>query len=174
MKIEIDKLPNIRQIVFRAEPSDKFYSNCMWGVVNLDLKNGIMSACTDCGNYAYRWPEKGKEFLELMRTVDVEYLLSKISLLKFDYERTVLEVLDYFDKYDNENYSKAVSFFDTIEGTFVTRRFEFYDVIDRYDDEGLFADLDLGIDDFICYNYPSKAKTFAELFVKYVQPKIEV
>ena len=159
MKIEIDKLPNIRQIVFRAEPSDKFYSNCMWGVVNLDLKNGIMSACTDCGNYAYRWPEKGKEFLELMRTVDVEYLLSKISLLKFDYERTVLEVLDYFDKYDNENYSKAVSFFDTIE---------------RYDDEGLFADLDLGIDDFICYNYPSKAKTFAELFVKYVQPKIEV
>lgn len=111
MKIEIDKLPNIRQIVFRAEPSDKFYSNCMWGVVNFDLAHGIMSACTDCGNYAYRWPEKGKEFLELMRTVDVEYLLSKISSLKFDYERTVLEVLDYFDKYDNENCSKAVSFF---------------------------------------------------------------
>ena len=58
MKIEIDKLPNIIQIVFRAEPSDKFYSNCMWGVVNLDLKNKIMSACTDCGVYAYKWKRK--------------------------------------------------------------------------------------------------------------------
>ena len=172
MKIEIDKLPNIIQIVFRAEPSDKFYSNCMWGVVNFDLAHGIMSACTGCGNYAYRGPEKGKEFLELMRTVDVEYLLSKISSLKFDYERTVLEVLDYFDKYDNENCSKAVSFFEAINEKFVTRKFDFYDVIDEYDDEGLFADLD--IDSFICYDYPSKAKTFAELFVKYVQPKIEV
>lgn len=168
MKIEIDKLPNIRQIVFRAEPSDKFYSNCMWGVVNLDLKNGIMSACTDCGNYAYRWPEKGKEFLELMRTVDVGYLLSKISSLEFDYERTVLEVLDYFDKYDNENCSKAVSFFEAINEKFVTRKFDFYDVIDEYDDEGLFADLD--IDSFICYDYPIRAITFARLFVEYIQP----
>lgn len=63
MKIGIDETPNILQIAFRAEPSDKIYSNCMRGVINLDLKNKIMSACTDCGIYAYKWNGKKKIFL---------------------------------------------------------------------------------------------------------------
>lgn len=84
MKIGVDKLPNITQIVFREEQSDKLYG--MWGVVNLDLKNGIMSACTDCGNYAYRWPEKGKEFLKRMKHISEEYLLERVSSVRFDYE----------------------------------------------------------------------------------------
>lgn len=116
MKIGIDKTLNIMQIVFRAEQSDKFYSNCMWGVVNLDLKNGILSACTDCGNYTYKWNEKGKEFLKLVKTADEDCLLSKISEKEFD----------------------------------------------------------LGIDDFVVHDYPSRARIFANLFVEYVQPRIEI
>ena len=109
MKIEIDKLPNIMQIVFRAEPSDKIYSNCMRGVINLDLKNKIMSACTDCGVYAYKWNGKGKEFLKLMKTADEDCLLVKISSTKFDYELTVSEFLEYFDEYENEKYLKEIT-----------------------------------------------------------------
>jgi hypothetical protein len=116
MKIGIDKTPNIMQIVFRAEQSDKFYSNCMWGVVNLDSKNGIMSACTECGIYAYKWNGKRKDFLKLMKTADEDCLLAKISTKEFD----------------------------------------------------------LDIDDFVVHDYPSRARIFANLFVEYVQPRIEI
>lgn len=116
MKIGIDKAPNIMQIVFRAEPSDEFYRDCMRGVINLDLKHRIMSAYTDCGVYAYKWNGKEKEFLRSMKTANEECLLSKISEKEFD----------------------------------------------------------LGIDDFVVHDYPSRARIFANLFVEYVQPKIEV
>lgn len=172
MKIGVDKAPNIMQIVFRAEPSDKIYSNCMRGVINLDLKNKIMSACTDCGVYAYKWNGKGKEFLKLMKTADEDCLLEKISSTKFDYELTVSEFLEYFDEYENEKYLKAVSFFNSFDDALVSSLWDFYNIIERYDAEDLFLDLD--IDDFICYDYPSRARTFARLFVEYVQPRIEI
>lgn len=77
MKIGIDKTPNVMQIVFRAEPSDEFYRDCMRGVINLDLKHRIMSAYTDCGVYAYKWNGKEKEFLRSMKTANEECLLEK-------------------------------------------------------------------------------------------------
>lgn len=173
MKIGIDKTPNIMQIVFRAEPSDKIYSNCMRGVINLDLKNKIMSACTDCGVYAYKWNGKGKEFLKLVKTVDEEYLLAKISTKEFDYALTVSKILKYlFFNKDEDRYLKAVDFFNCLDDMLISRQREFYDVIERYDCEGVFIDLD--IDDFVVYNYPSRARTFANLFVKCVQPRIEI
>lgn len=54
----------------------------------------------------------------------------------------------------------------------ISRQREFHDIIERYDTEDLFLDLD--IDDFVVYDYPRRARTFARLFVEYVQPKIEV
>lgn len=171
MKIGIDKAPNIMQIVFRAEQSDKFYSNCMWGVVNLDLKNGIMSACTECGDYTYKRPEKGKEFLKRMKHISEEYLLERVSSVRFDYELTVLGILEYFEEeYEDEKYFKAVSFFDKLDT--ISGGLDFYNTIQRRDSEELFLDLD--IDSFLVYDYPSNVRTFAKLFVKYVQHKIEV
>lgn len=173
MKIGIDKAPNIMQIVFRAEPSDEFYRDCMRGVINLDLKHRIMSACTNCGNYTYKWNEKGKEFLKLAKTVDEEYLLAKISTKEFDYALTVSKILKYlFFNKDEERYLKAVDFFNCLDDMLISRQREFHDVIERYDCEGVFIDLD--IDDFVAYDYPSGARIFANLFVEYVQPKIEV
>lgn len=172
MKIGIDKAPNIMQIVFRAEPSDEFYRDCMRGVINLDLKHRIMSAYTDCGVYAYKWNGKEKEFLRSMKTANEECLLEKISSTKFNYEQTVLEFLEYFDEYENEKYLKAVSFFYSFDDTIVSSLLDFYNIIERYDTEDLFLDLD--IDDFVVYDYPRRARTFARLFVEYVQPKIEV
>lgn len=71
-----------------------------------------------------------------------------------------------------KKYLKAVSFFNSFDDALVSSLWDFYNIIERYDTEDLFLDLD--IDDFVVYDYPRRARTFAKLFVKYVQPKIEV
>lgn len=97
MKITTNNSPQILQFDVRMNKGDKLYHSCMWGIVNLDLKYGIKSACTDCGNYAYRWTETDREFLKLMAAVDNEYLLRKIARrTKFDLECTIDTIIDYY------------------------------------------------------------------------------
>lgn len=95
----------------------------------------------------------------------------RVSSVRFDYELTVLGILEYFEEeYEDEKYFKAVSFFDKLDT--ISGGLDFYNTIQRRDSEELFLDLD--IDSFLVYDYPSNVRTFAKLFVKYVQPKIEV
>ncbi len=186
MKIKTDKIPSIKQIIFIAEPNDKFYNSCMCGIVNLDLKYGTMYAYTDCGifNYIGCKNEKGKNFLKIMKTVDVKKLLEKISSKKFDYELTASKILKYlFFHKDDESYLKAVSFFDSLNDRIekydddwlvgiIENEKDFYNAIKKYDNENLLVDLN--INEFISYDYPKEAKTFANLFIEYVQPKIGI
>lgn len=65
MKLEL-QTPHIIRIAYRQEPGDYRYGSCLWANFDFDQDNGILSVLSDCGNYAYRWPETGNRFLQLM------------------------------------------------------------------------------------------------------------
>lgn len=77
MKIEVQK-PNIVRIVYIQQTGDPHYGSCLWAYFDLDIDHGIMAVLSDCGFYAYRWPEQDEDFLRLMGGVDADYLSEKL------------------------------------------------------------------------------------------------
>ncbi|MDO4301564.1 MAG: hypothetical protein Q4D26_09275 [Clostridia bacterium] len=169
MKITTNNSPQILQFGVSMIENDELYHSCMWGVVNLDLKNGIMSACTDCGDYAYRWPETDEMFLKLMATVDSEYLLRKIARrIEFDLEGTINIIIDIFD--DDEEYQNRLRKFFT-DYDYVYDSNDFLSSIEEWDNDDLLADIDLY--ECLVYDYHPQAKTFVKIFTEYIQPEIK-
>lgn len=79
MKVET-KHPQILRFEFYQEEGDPDLGSCLWAIFDLDPDKGILNLQSDCGNYAYRWPEKGREFMRLMAGMgkDKTYLLRKL------------------------------------------------------------------------------------------------
>lgn len=100
MKAVVDKLGTIRRYTLVASGEEPDYMRCTWGVIYLDLEKSILSAVTDTGDYAYCWPERGRDFMRLMIDVlthDSEYLLAKIAKRTvFDLGESKLLVADNF------------------------------------------------------------------------------
>lgn len=74
------KYPQILRFEFLQEKGDPDHGSCLWAFFDLDPEMGLLNIQSDCGNYAYRWPEKGREFMRLMAGMgkDKEYLLRKL------------------------------------------------------------------------------------------------
>lgn len=159
------KKPDTIQFCFRMERSDELHHRCLWARITFDNKNWSMMAQSDCGDYSYSWkPESGnRSFLQLMSQIDEQYLLSKISnMSKFDFEQSKENVLRYISGCEDFEKMKVV-----------------LDDMSNAGDSEFLRDLDtdefIGVTDLwecIEYDYPAGAKTFAEMFVKCVQPEI--
>ena len=96
MKITIEN-PKITRIIYRQEQADENYGSCLWAIFDFDPDRGILNIQSDCGNFAHRWPERGKDFWELCIGMDEDYLLRKLCGKPgvFDAEATVETVKDY-------------------------------------------------------------------------------
>lgn len=97
MKVTREK-PEILRFIYRQEQDDPHYGSCLWAIFDLDPRRGLFNVQSDCGNYAYRWPERGMDFLKLL-TGDMadSYLLGKLcgKPKEFNAEATIETVKDY-------------------------------------------------------------------------------
>lgn len=97
MKITTEK-PQIMRFIYRQEPGDPHYGSCLWAIFDLDPGRGLLNIQSDCGNYAYRWPERGIDFLKLLAgNMTDSYLLGKLcgKPKEFNAEATVVTVREY-------------------------------------------------------------------------------
>lgn len=113
--------PNVLTIKYNQETNDKLYryGSCLWANFRLDFDSGELIITSDCGNFAYRWAETGKDFLALMLSVDEDYLLRKLSSRDvIDVETTLVQAKDYIKEYCEDN-EVDISKFDLNELEFI-------------------------------------------------------
>ena len=147
-------------------------SECTWAIINFDSENGTMTACTDAGNYAYRWTETGDKFFELMSKVKSDYLIRKISDKNdFDINRFFTELRE-FEEDNNDNEQKKI--IDKAIDDFPREDIgHSYDLTLAY-----FQDI-AGFDDSLwdgyvdVLDYPYQAKSFVRIFTEELQPRLK-
>lgn len=170
--------PNVLTIKYNQEPNDKLYryGSCLWANFRLDFDSGELIITSDCGNFAYRWAETGKDFLALMLSVDEDYLLRKLSSRDvIDVETTLVQAKDYIKEYCEDN-EVDISKFDLNELAYICSSTSSYDKM--YDDiESYLDNYDVmtaieDVDNLIWFDYPPQAKCIVGIFVDLVQPKI--
>ncbi|MDO4356909.1 MAG: hypothetical protein Q4E13_10405 [Clostridia bacterium] len=163
MKAKVDRLGPVRRYTLVPSGDEPDYMRCTWGVIYLDLEKGILSAVTDTGDYAYRWPEHGRDFMRLMidvLTQDDEYLIKKIARRTvFDLEESKLLVADSFRGDDDPDTKKLLD-----------RVAE----IDAHSPEAFISALDdLGCTDsweYVVETYSPQATFFVELMQRHILP----
>lgn len=115
MKVTREK-PEILRFIYRQEQDDPHYGSCLWAIFDLDPGRGLFNVQSDCGNYAYRWPERGMDFLKLLAgNMTDSYLLGKLcgKPKEFNAEATVEAVREYLkDAEYNEDEQKNRLFID--------------------------------------------------------------
>ena len=115
MKVTREK-PEILRFIYRQEQDDPHYGSCLWAIFDLDPGRGLFNVQSDCGNYAYRWPERGMDFLKLLSgNMTDSYLLGKLcgKPKEFNAEATVEAVREYLkDAEYNEDEQKNRLFID--------------------------------------------------------------
>lgn len=81
MKVTREK-PEILRFIYRQEQDDPHYGSCLWAIFDLDPGRGLFNVQSDCGNYAYRWPERGMDFLKLLAgNMTDSYLLGNLKVV---------------------------------------------------------------------------------------------
>lgn len=163
MKATVDKLGPVRRYTLVPDGKEPDYMRCTWGAIYLDPEKGILSAVTDTGDYAYRWPERGRDFLRLMIDVlahDYEYLLEKIAKrTKFDLAESKLLVADSFRDDDDPDTKEFLDMVAEIDA--------------RTPDAFISALDDLGCTDsweYVVETYPPQATFFVELMQRHILP----
>ena len=77
MIIEREK-PDILRLIYRQDKDDPNYGSCLWAIFDFDPGRGMLNIQSDCGNFAYRWPERGDMFLHMCGYFDKQYLIHKL------------------------------------------------------------------------------------------------
>lgn len=168
--------PNIIRLIYRQEPRDPHYGSCLWADFYLDPERGSLAILSDCGNYGYRWPEKGWDFIRLMERVDTDYLLRKLCEEKqVDIPETINRLREALQ--DSEEYSRGQidRYILRLKSTF-----EDYDLDDSPDLTGHLVtewcnEYELDIPDaweYVKVDYTSDQKRIAEIFEQWIRPLV--
>ncbi|MCI7040567.1 MAG: hypothetical protein MR992_00270 [Lachnospiraceae bacterium] len=172
--MEITKIEP-RTYTYRLVPNkdDEEYTSCLWARFIFDCDNGRLNINSDAGDYSYGWGfNEHEDFMHLMSRVDKYYLLNKLSsrsvFLLEESKKATIETITYngFENYgikseeDWEEYKQDIldinvcseeTFFRTVD-----------DIMPDIDWESIIIEKD----------YPHGAKVVADLFEKYLQPRI--
>lgn len=99
MRVTREK-PEILRFIYRQEQDDPHYGSCLWAIFDLDPGRGLFNVQSDCGNYAYRWPERGNMFLKLFLNMTESYLLGKLcgKPEEFDEKGTIESIDEYLSE----------------------------------------------------------------------------
>ncbi len=165
MKVEV-RVPDTVQFCVRMEKEDKLYQRCMWARVTFDNKNWSMMAQSDAGDYSYSWcvESGGRRFLDLMQQIDEDYLLCKISdMTQFDLYGTKSILIDWVS--DEEQSERLIKEINNISAC---NSYEFMKELSNIDGMEEYTDLW----ECIQYDYPQRAKVFANVFTECIQPEI--
>lgn len=182
MKVTREK-PEILRFIYRQEQDDPHYGSCLWAIFDLDPGRGLFNVQSDCGNYAYRWPERGMDFLKLFAgNMTDSYLLGKLcgKPKEFNAEATVEAVREYLkDAEYNEDEQKNRLFIDRA----VKRLESEFSEYDLSDEPGIAefildnwnSDNNMGIDcawELAEKEYGAWQKRIVTIFKEYIMPEI--
>ena len=182
MKVTREK-PEILRFIYRQEQDDPHYGSCLWAIFDLDPGRGLFNVQSDCGNYAYRWPERGMDFLKLLAgNMTDSYLLGKLcgKPKEFNAEATVEAVREYLkDAEYNEDKQKNRLFIDRA----VKRLESEFSEYDLSDEPGIAefildnwnSDNNMGIDcawELVEKEYGAWQKRIVTIFKEYIMPEI--
>lgn len=182
MKVTREK-PEILRFIYRQEQDDPHYGSCLWAIFDLDPGRGLFNVQSDCGNYAYRWPERGMDFLKLLAgNMTDSYLLGKLcgKPKEFNAEATVEAVREYLkDAEYNEDEQKNRLFIDRA----VKRLESEFSEYDLSDEPGIAefildnwnSDNNMGIDcawELVEKEYGAWQKRIVTIFKEYIMPEI--
>lgn len=168
--------------------------SCTYAVIYIDPEMGIMTAVTDCGNYAYNPPETNEDFIKLIKSISKESLLNKIAAKsKFSFEATKQAAMNLFDEEDDKNIAARI--FDEYIAPKIKRTFGNVNTISVDDFEcaicnikccsfgahetlkspkqktlDIWNDINDNLYDIISYEYSPRAIRFADIFAAHVQP----
>ena len=172
--MEITKIEP-RTYTYRLVPNkdDEEYTSCMWARFIFDCDNGRLNINSDAGDYSYGWGfNEHEDFMHLMSRIDKYYLLDKLSsrsvFLFEESKKATIETIEDngFENYgieseeDWEEYKQDILDIDTCSEETFFRTVD--DIIPDIDWESIIIEKD----------YPYGAKVVADLFEKYLQPKI--
>lgn len=182
MKVTREK-PEILRFIYRQEQDDPHYGSCLWAIFDLDPGRGLFNVQSDCGNYAYRWPERGMDFLKLLAgNMTDSYLLGKLcgKPKEFNAEATVEAVREYLkDAEYNEDEQKNRLFIDMA----VKRLESEFSECDLSDEPGIAefildnwnSDNNMGIDcawELVEKEYGAWQKRIVTIFKEHIVPEI--
>lgn len=182
MKVTREK-PEILRFIYRQESGDPHYGSCLWAIFDLDPGRGMLNIQSDCGNYAYRWPERGMDFLKLLAgNMTDSYLLGKLcgKPKEFNAEATVEAVREYLkDAEYNEDERKNRLFIDMA----VKRLESEFSEYDLSDEPGIAdfildnwnSDNNMGIDcawELVEKEYGAWQKRIVTVFKEHIVPEI--
>lgn len=182
MKVTREK-PEILRFIYRQEQDDPHYGSCLWAIFDLDPGRGLFNVQSDCGNYAYRWPERGMDFLKLLAgNMTDSYLLGKLcgKPKEFNAEATVEAVREYLkDAEYNEDEQKNRLFIDRA----VKRLESEFSEYDLSDEPGIAefildnwnSDNNMGIDcawELVEKEYGAWQKRIVTIFKEHIVPEI--
>lgn len=182
MKVTREK-PEILRFIYRQEQDDPHYGSCLWAIFDLDPGRGLFNVQSDCGNYAYRWPERGMDFLKLLAgNMTDSYLLGKLcgKPKEFNAEATVEAVREYLkDAEYNEDERKNRLFIDMA----VKRLESEFSEYDLSDEPGIAdfildnwnSDNNMGIDcawELVEKEYGAWQKRIVTVFKEHIVPEI--
>lgn len=182
MKVTREK-PEILRFIYRQEQDDPHYGSCLWAIFDLDPGRGLFNVQSDCGNYAYRWPERGMDFLKLLAgNMTDSYLLGKLcgKPKEFNAEATVEAVREYLkDAEYNEDEQKNRLFIDMA----VKRLESEFSEYDLSDEPGIAefildnwnSDNNMGIDcawELVEKEYGAWQKRIVTIFKEHIVPEI--
>lgn len=175
--------PEILRFIYRQEQDDPHYGSCLWAIFDLDPGRGLFNVQSDCGNYAYRWPERGMDFLKLLAgNMTDSYLLGKLcgKPKEFNAEATVEAVREYLkDAEYNEDEQKNRLFIDMA----VKRLESEFSEYDLSDEPGIAefildnwnSDNNMGIDcawELVEKEYGTWQKRIVTIFKEHIVPEI--
>jgi preprotein translocase subunit Sss1 len=182
MKVTREK-PEILRFIYRQEQDDPHYGSCLWAIFDLDPGRGLFNVQSDCGNYAYRWPERGMDFLKLLAgNMTDSYLLGKLcgKPKEFNAEATVEAVREYLkDAEYNEDEQKNRLFIDMAVKP-LESEFSEYDLSDEpgiadFILDNWNSDNNMGIDcawELVEKEYGAWQKRIVTVFKEHIVPEI--
>lgn len=176
MKITREK-PEILRFIYRQESVDPHYGSCLWAIFDIDPGRGMLNIQSDCGNYAYRWPERGDSFLKLMCGMEESYLIGKLcgKPQEFDEERTIariseclndMEITDGKKRKAIDNLKTTLSGYTLVDAPEVAQF-----IIDEWnDEEGLEIDCAW---ELVANKYGAWQKRIVDIFIEHIEPEIK-
>lgn len=172
--MEITKIEP-RTYTYRLVPNkdDEEYTSCMWARFVFDCDNGRLNINSDAGDYSYGWGyNEHEDFMHLMSRINKYYLLEKISGKNvFLLEESKKQTIKTIEENGWECYGiESAEDWKEIKQDIID--------IDAHNEEIFFRIVDDIVPDIdwesiiIEKDYPYGAKVVADLFEKYLQPRI--
>lgn len=176
MKVTREK-PEIIRIVYRQEPGDPHYGSCLWAIFDLDPGRGMLNIQSDCGNYAYRWPERGEDFLKIFPRTTDGYFLEKLcgKPQDVDTEATIKRIREYLEEMEIPK-SRRKRLIEHLESTFSEYTLDDELSLAQFLVDEWNSDYDVEIDqawELVETDYGACQKRIVDIFQKHVVPEIE-